>query len=202
MEFVPETMAGRIIARSAGQKMPISMPILMHIVKDHLYDTVFLPENMPNDKAYLFAIPVGHYAGHKIKTFEHTNMLVCGMLPAPESFHLREVKCAFYQAGEYLQPLPGFLHLERCGQRLHTWPLSEIADEDCKSLTCVRQCDYSEDFREYEDKHHPVIKSFEQHEHFGFVLELPEKPEIPTEFLVVLGGDHIVPVREMNLARS
>jgi hypothetical protein len=177
------------------------MPILMQIVKDHLYDTLFLPENMPNDKAYLFASPVGQYAGRKIKMFDHTNMVMGGMLPAPETFSIREVKCAFYQGGEYLDPLPGVLHLQVGIDRIASFSLSEIADAACSSLKCVRPHDYPEGFREFEDQHRPVIAEIDQQRYFACILEMQTKPEIPTEFIVVLVGDHCVPVREMKPAR-
>jgi hypothetical protein len=55
--------------------IPRMETITLKTVRDCLYDTLFLPENMPHEKAYLFVNPVGQYAGRKIKGPDHTNIL-------------------------------------------------------------------------------------------------------------------------------
>lgn len=171
------------------------------ILKDHIYDTLFLPENMPDHIAYLFIIPLGQYAGRKIKMHDHTNMVLGGCLPAPERFSLREIKCAFYQGGEFIEPFPGKIYVEKRMERVLACDVSGLIDTQCKSLLCQRPHEYPEGFRQIEDDRHPIICTFEQLEYFSVFIELERKPDIPTEFVVVLAGDHYVPVMEMNPAK-
>lgn len=160
------------------------------LLYDRLYDTLFLPENMPQNRAHLFAIPVGQYAGRKIKTFEHTNMVMPGCLPMPESFGIRQVKCAFYSNGEYIEPRPGVLHLESCGSRVQTFNLSEISSDSCKSIICLRPVPYAKGFKELADKATPIFKKLEAQYYFSCILEMDSASNDKLEFLAVLLGDH------------
>ncbi len=199
MEFAPIGLHNR--AAGVGQNDPprgekwnglMPTEIKTVVLHDHLYDTLFLPENMPANRAHLFVIPVGQYAGRKIKMFEHTNMFIPGSLPMPESFALREIRCAFYQNGEYIEPPMGALHLDLLGRRVTSFPLSAITSDTCRSLTCVRPQPYGEGFKELADKQTPVIAKLEAQYYFSCILELDEHSDTKMEFLTVLIGDHEV----------
>jgi hypothetical protein len=161
-------------------------------VKDHLYDTLFLPENMPHEISNMFVIPVGCYAGRKIKELEHTNMQMCGCLPAPEEFGVREIQCAFYQGGEWIAPFPGRLKLQ-VGLRIElSFPTSNIHNPHARSLTHVPPHPYGKGFLELEDRERPILSRLRTMEYFTCILELERKPDIPTDFLAVLIGDHFI----------
>jgi len=174
----------------------------LEILKGRIYDTLFLPENMPKNRAYMFAIPLGQYAGRRVKTWEHTNMFHPGSMAAPESFAIREVKCAFYQGGEFVNSDSG-LYLGK----LELWvppdlielvfdPIKLLASDDCKSLIAAPTGPYGEGFLELEDRVRPIIFTLETQHAFSVVLNLSEKPEVPTEFIAVLCGDRVTPVMD------
>jgi hypothetical protein len=171
----------------------------IEVLKGRIYDTLFLPDNMPNDKGYLFLLPLGQYAGRKIKQIEHTNMLQPGMI-FPESFSIRQLKCAFYQGGEFVSAdsdlYEGDLQLMTVPDHLETrfTPLSMYAAADCRSVIATPPSPYTNGWRDYEDKHHPVIMFLETHRAFHILLTLKNKPDVPTEFVCVLCGDHQVAV--------
>lgn len=175
---------------------------LMETVKDKLYDTLFLPENMPKLQAYAFALPLGQYAGRKMKTWEHTNLLCSGAMDAPRSFAIREVKCAFFQGGEYMHPFPGALSLFISGNLVRSWKLESISAEDCRSVICSPAGPYAEGFLELENRERPIITELESQVYFNFQLDLERKPDIPTEFVVVLVGDLYRPAPLCRNARA
>jgi hypothetical protein len=160
--------------------------------KGVLYDTLFLPENMPHEISNMFVIPLGCYAGGKIKEREHTNMQISGCLPCPEQFGVRGIKCGFYQGGERIDPVWGTLTLQIGLRKIKTFPLSEIWHPSCRSLTYHERHRYVEGFLELEDKDNPIVATIGTMEYFTCILELPKKPDIPTDFLAVIFGDHFV----------
>ena len=162
-------------------------------LKYNLYDTLFLPENMPGDKAHLFTIPMGCYAGRKIKELEHTNMQMCGCLPAPEEFGVREIQCAFYQGGEFIDAFPGSLKLQQRLDVVLNLPTRNIQNPHLRSLTHVARHPYAKDFLELADTETPILTKLRTMEYFTCILELERKPDIPTEFLAVLIGDLFAP---------
>jgi hypothetical protein len=167
-------------------------------VKDCLYDTLFLPENMPHEISHMFVIPQGCYAGRKMKAVEHTNMQMCGCLPAPEEFGVREIRCAFYRGGEWIDPLPDTLKLQRGLQIIRTRPtIPPTAEElvksrDLRSLTYFQRQPYAKGFLELADQKTPIFVTLRTQEYFTCILELERKPDILTEFLAVLIGDHFI----------
>lgn len=174
----------------------------LEILRDRLYDTLFLPENMPNDKGYLFLNPLGQYAGRRIKQIEHTNMLQAGMMSSPEFFLIRKVKVAFYQGGEFVSPgsdlYDGDLQLITSPDHLEIrfTPLSGYASEDCRSVIATPPSKYGDGWLKYEHEHNPVIFQLETQRAFYFLLTLKNKPEVPTEFITVLEGDRGIAVMD------
>lgn len=166
--------------------------------RDVLYDTLFLPENMPQNTAHMFTIPMGCYAGRKIKQLEHTNMQMTGCLPAPEEFSVREMQCAFYQCGEWIDPLPGTLLLHQRLETVREWPCipesarALVESQSLKSLIHAPRHLYGEGFLELADRETPIITTLRTQEYFSCVLTLERKPDIPTDFLVALVGDHFI----------
>ena len=181
----------------AGFSVNVKHPELTR-TRDVLYDTLFLPENMPHDTAYMFVIPLGAYAGRKIKELEHTNMLMPGCLPAPEEFAIREMQCAFYQGGEWIEPLLGTVRLQQRLDTVREWPCipesakALVESQSLKSLIHMRRHLYGEGFLELADQKTPIITTLRTMEYFSCVLTLEHKPDIPTEFLVALAGDHFI----------
>jgi hypothetical protein len=172
---------------------------ILTLVQDVLYDTAFLPENLGSgNRVQMFSIPIFSYAGRKIKEYEHTNMQMCGCLPSPEEFGIREIRCAFYQGGEWIEPFPGTLKLQQRLQVVHEQPTIPIDAEDLvesrhlRSLTHFQRHPYAKGFLELADKKTPIITQLRTQEYFTCILELDRKPDIPTEFLVVLMGDHFI----------
>lgn len=54
---------------------------------DTIFDTLFLPENLGSQSnIHAFCIPLGQYAGRRVKDIADTNMMMCGMLPSPDTF--------------------------------------------------------------------------------------------------------------------
>ncbi len=80
----------RASGRQRGKIMP--KPGVLQLVYDCLFDTVFLPENIGANLTYLFVIPIGNYAGRRLKQPSDTNMVCSGMLPAPEKFLIRSFR--------------------------------------------------------------------------------------------------------------
>jgi hypothetical protein len=68
----------------------------------------------------------------------------------------------------------------------HPWP-------SCRSLTYHERHRYAEGFLELEDKNNPIVATIQTMQYFTCILQLPEKPDIPTDFLAVIFGDHFVP---------
>jgi hypothetical protein len=153
---------------------------------------------MPHEISHMFVIPLGCYAGRKIKELEHTNMQMCGCLPSPEEFGVREVRCAFYQAGEWIEPLPGTLKLQRGLQICGEWPTIPTEAKDLvdsrslRSLKYVHPAPYAKGFLELAEQKTPIFVKLRTQEYFTCILELKRKPDIPTEFLAVLIGDHFI----------
>jgi len=165
------------------------MPTAVEILKSKLYDTLFLPENLVKGKGHLFAVPIGQYAGRKIKSWEHTNLLCAGAMDAPRSFVMRQVRCAFYQGGEFISPMAGVLRFQQLGKSAKAFNLESITSEGCKSYICEPDWIPSRDYLKREDEDHPCICELKSQEWFGFELELERDPDIPTEFVLVLLGD-------------
>jgi hypothetical protein len=60
--------------------------------RDTLFDTLFLPDNLGSQSnIHAFTIPLGQYAGRRVKDVSDTNMLMAGMLPPPETFDVQEL---------------------------------------------------------------------------------------------------------------
>lgn len=163
-------------------------PLQLVRLKDCLYDTAFLPENLGSGSLVrMFQIPMGCYAGRKIKELEHTNMVMQGCLPAPEEFGIYDIRCGFYQGGEYLDPLPGKIELQQRLLTVARFPLAEIAAPGVRSLTHMRP-------------HKPpawenpnaVLTQLHAMEYFAVIVNLERKPDIPTELVVALVGDHYI----------
>ena len=71
---------------------------LMEIMRDVVYDRA--PLN--GSRQHLFCIPVGQMVTltnrHALaKTFEWTNMVIAGMLPAPQRFVIKAIRCVFLE---------------------------------------------------------------------------------------------------------
>lgn len=128
-------------------------------------------------------------------------MMQAGMMSAPEWFAIRKIKCAFYQGGEFVSSgsdlYDGLLELmvpvERVSLQMH---LRGISAEDCRSVIATPPHEYGEGWLKYENDHHPVIFTLAPGHSFSFVLTLKNKPEVPTEFVTVLCGDHSIAVMD------
>ena len=111
---------------------------VLEIVKDSIYDTLFIPENLVNGRGVLFCIPLGQYAGRIIKQYEHTNVLCAGMLPAPNKFLVQSIHCCIL-SGTMLIPTADRIWdatftLESMMKAVLTCPLRDIADDDTMFL--------------------------------------------------------------------
>lgn len=105
----------------------------LEIVRDAIFDTLFLPENLRAGKGILFCIPLGQYAGRQLKGYEHTSMYCAGMLDAPKKFLVQSIHCHLFDPDGGLIPLTdrvwdGSFALEISGKRVVERPLREMAD--------------------------------------------------------------------------
>jgi len=111
---------------------------ILEFVKDAIFDTAFVPENLYNGKCSLFVIPLGCYAGRNIKGYEHTNMLQAGCLDAPKKFLIKSFHCGLFESGNFVPSThrvwDARFVLESMGEHIIESPLREIADQSIREL--------------------------------------------------------------------
>jgi hypothetical protein len=147
---------------------------MLEIVKDVVFDTLFVPENLRGGKGHLFCIPLGQYAGRQIKQYEDTSMLMAGSLPSPHKFLVRSFHCYLFD------PDGGLIAL---GDR--AWDGTFALDISCKR---VKECS----LRDMADANisHIIRSETRDCKHYNVQeLETPTTKKDVAEFEAAISGN-------------
>ncbi len=182
---------------------------LMRFIKDCIFDTAFLPENVSAGRVMMFVIPVGQYAGRQIKNYHHTNMLQGGMMCAPEKFFIDSLHTSFVRSDLYgkdfwAEEIPqqsklwdGTLRLDSLGRTVREWQLRDLIDLKCVEM--VKDSMQRRESKKFIDADIDIVNRepddmlLEQQACFNFLLET-RHANVPLDLLVVAQGVRAIPV--------
>lgn len=183
----------------------MSETLKMLAVRDTIFDTLFLPENLGNGfKATAFAIPLGQYAGHRVKQAEDTNMLMCGMLDAPCTFDVQGVGVWINGAVPGDRWWNGTLFFQVNINPILSGPISDFADASLPKTIRDRTgplCRIENKKRVYLRPLLDVsaahaekrITEIRQQEYFGCRFEFANRPDRPLQLVVGISGIRYFP---------
>jgi hypothetical protein len=188
---------------------PRITPITMLATRDTIFDTLFLPENFGSQLIlHAFAIPLGLYAGRRIKEASDTNMLMPGMLQSPDTFDVQGIGIAILDSEGHVptkdERWDGVLTFQVNVNQGLSGPMRDF--DDAFLLKTIRERNVPLRHREngkivYDRplielaaaKKEERIVEIHQQEYFGCRLAFTKRDERPTQVVIGISGIRYFP---------